>query len=393
MVAVTELGPTDMATTEELVAAQREHRVVRSPRGLEVLHYKDALEALRDPLLMRAKLFLWRHDRIGLGPGFARDFLERTINTQEGEQRRHLRTPLARILAPRSIRKLTDSVGEIVDQILDDIENVDDVDFLAEVCWRLPSLVYCRMVSAPDSLAPTVQRLSDSILGPMLTVDASRVKELEDARKEAYDIAVTHIEERRKNLGDDFTSSLIREEMDGNLTTQELHDLGAALLEASVDNTAHAAAILVARLLERPEEWARVRDDRTLIAGATEETMRLWPRFRTHMRYASQDMEFADVPLATDDMVFVSVQAAHRDPEIYPEPEAFDPTRPLAPGTLVFGQGQYSCIGMHLARLEMHTLLDAVLERFPDARLLGYEEEDGPFIRSVTSFRVSLTGN
>jgi Cytochrome P450 len=393
MVAITELGPADVASTDELLRAQREDRVVRSKRGLEVLRYRDALEALRHPQLWRAKLFLWRHDQIGLGPGFARSFMERMLNTQEGEQRKHLRTPMARILAPRSIRTLTEGVQTIVDGILDEIENPDDVDFLEEVCWRLPSMVYCLMVSAPFELAPTVQRLSDSMVGPMLTLDASRLQELQDARKEAYEIAVTHIEERRNDLGDDFTSALIREEMDGNLTTQELHDLGTILLEASVDNTAHAAAILVARLLERPADWERVREDRALIAGAAEETMRLWPRFRTHIRYAAEDTEFAGAPLAKDDMVYISVQAAQRDPEVFPDPETFDITRPLVPSTLMFGQGQYSCIGMHLARLEMHMLLNTLLDRFPNMRLLEYGDKEGPFIRSVTSCRVSLTGN
>lgn len=392
MVAVSQLGPRDVASTAELLDAQREHRAVRSERGVEVLRYQDALEALRAPALLRAKLFSWRHDQIGLGPGFARDFVERTLNSQEGEQRKHLRTPLARILAPRSIRTLTDGVHEIVGRILDEIENPDDVDFLAEVTWRLPSMVYCHMVSAPYELAPTIQRLSDSIIAPFLTLDSSRVPELEAARKEAYDIAVAHIEERRSNLGDDFTSSLIREEMAGNLTREELHDIGALLLEASVDNTSHQAAITVAKLAERREDWERVRADRSLVAGATEETIRLWPRFRTHMRYAAEDTEIAGEKLARDEMVFVSVTAAHLDPSIYNEPERFDITRPTVPGTLVFGQGQYSCIGMHLARLEMHALLDAVLTRYPHARLLSYAEEEGPFIRAVTEMRMSLTG-
>lgn len=391
MVKVAQLQPTDSASTEELQEAQASGAFVRSPRGLEVLRYQESLEALRHPQLLRAKLFMWRHDNIGLGPGFARDFLERTLNSQEGEQRKRLRTPLARVLAPRSVRKLTDGIQDIVDTILDEIDDPTDVDLLEKVCWRLPSMVYCQMVSAPMELAPTIQRLSDSILAPMLTVDSSRLQELEDARREAYDLAVTHIEARRDNLGDDFTSALIREQADGNLTKQELYDIGAALLEASVDNTAHAAAIMLGQLLQHPDQWKRVLDDRSLIAGAAEETMRLWPRFRTHMRYASEDMEFSGEQLAKDDMVFVSVSAAQRDPEIFPNPSEFDITRPLRPGTLVFGQGQYSCIGMHLARLEMHTLLNAMLDRYPGARLLQYSEDEGPFVRAVTQCRVALS--
>lgn len=394
MVAVHQLdvSPGAVATLEEQLEAAQENRVVRSKRGWEVLGYEDGLHALRDPALMRAKLFLWRADNIGLTEGFSRDFLERTLNSQEGEQRKHLRTPMARLLSPRRTKTLFDDVEEIVNRTLDEVKNPDDVDFLEEVAWRIPSQVYCAMVSIPWEMAPTIARLSDSSLAPLLTMESHRKPELEAAYEEIFELVIEHFEHRRENLSDDFTSSLIEEEIAGNLTRQELYDIGVSLLQASVDNTVHQGALAVGKLLEHPESWAQLLAQPDLMANAVEEVIRMWPRFRTHIRYAAGDQEQFGVEMDDDDLVFIHVGAGQHDERVFENPMQFDITRPVLPGPLLFGQGQYSCIGQHLARLEMHQLVLAMMKRFPNARLLELEEHEGPFVREVTKMRVSLTG-
>lgn len=395
MVAVRELtvSPNAVASLEEQLEAAREHRIVRSPRGWELLHYEDSLQALRAPELMRAKLFLWRADNIDLTEGFARGYLERTLNSQEGDQRKHLRTPMARLLAPRSTRTLFDDVHDIVQRAFDEVANPDDVDFLAEIAWRIPSQTYCAMVSIPWDMAPTIARLSDSTLAPLLTMEKHRKPEMEAAYHEVFELVEAHIESRRNNLSDDFTSALIEEELAGNFSRQELYDTGVNMLQASVDNTVHQGALVVARLLERPDSWAQLLEQPSLMPNAVEEVIRKWPRFRTHIRYAANDQELYGAQVAKDDLVFVHVIGAQHDPAVFDEPMQFDIARPMHPGPLMFGQGQYSCLGQHLARLEMHELLLAMMSRFPKARLLEFEEHEGPFVREVTRMRVSLTGN
>lgn len=393
MVAVDELavGPDQIASVEE-VLARRDERIVRSARGWEVIGYEDSLYALGAPDILRAKLFLWRSDQIDLPAGFTRDYFARMLNTQEGEQRKHLRNPMARILSPRSTRTLAQAVQDIVDQVLDEIPDPDDVDFYHDVAWRIPPLVYCEMVSAPPEIEKAVARLSDSMLSPILTVDKSRREELEAAYREAFDIVEDHVETRRQNMSDDFTSALIQEEIDGNLTRQELYDHAVSMLVASVDNTVHTMAITVGKLLEDPSRWDAVRRDSSLVPTASEETIRMWPRFRTHLRYAPKDIELFGAQVAEDDILFIAAEGAQYDDRVFDAPFEFRVDRPVRPGPLVFGMGQYSCLGQHLARLEQHTMLETVVRRFPNARLLEYRDEPGPFIRSIERVRVSLSG-
>jgi cytochrome P450 len=64
----------------------------------------------------------------------------------------------------------------------------------------------------------------------------------------------------------------------------------------------------------------------------------------------------------------VSLGAANRDPAVYPDPDAFDIFRENKQH-MSFGDGPHTCLGMHLARLEMRVLLTAVLDRLPGLRL------------------------
>ena len=66
-------------------------------------------------------------------------------------------------------------------------------------------------------------------------------------------------------------------------------------------------------------------------------------------------------------MIF-AINAAHRDPAIYPRPDEFDITRNVMP-PLSFGQGPHSCIGNWLANTELQVALDTLITRLADLAL------------------------
>jgi cytochrome P450 len=259
-------------------------------------------------------------------------------------------------------------VRAIVDRVLDQVPEGDDVDLLEHVAWRIPPIVYCELFSAPPEEAPTAARLSDSTLGPILTMDVERRQESLDAFVESEAFVREHVDRRRGDLGDDFTSALIREQEAGNLTEQEVLETGVGLLQASIDNTVHQIGLVLGTLLESRGRWERLVADPALIPGAVEEVIRLRPRFGTIFRIAGSDLELEDVAVREGSAVFVSVRAGQRDPRRFEEPDAFDLDRQPAP-PLMFGNGPYSCLGQHLARMEVHALLHALAKRFPGARL------------------------
>ena len=75
--------------------------------------------------------------------------------------------------------------------------------------------------------------------------------------------------------------------------------------------------------------------------------------------------------------------AANRDPERFPEPNKFDVERNVR-GHVGFGHGVHACLGMHLARLEMSCLFNALADRITRIELTG------PVVPAVNSSIHSL---
>lgn len=126
-----------------------------------------------------------------------------------------------------------------------------------------------------------------------------------------------------------------------------------------------------------PEDRARLLDDRALLESATEEFLRLYPPARTHARTATADIEFSGCPIRAGDRVLLSEAAAARDPDVFDDPDHFVidrfPNRHLS-----FGAGIHRCPGSHLARIVFAEMMNGVLDRIPDFRILDDEIVEYP---------------
>jgi len=383
----------ELATLAELGEARERSWVATSDRGLEVLRYDEGFEVLRHPKLAKGPAWPHRLDIMGITEGPTRQQWDRMLISVEGAARTHLRVPLSRLLRPKQVEALRTVARQVVDEILDEIEDPTDVDLMQQVCWKLPARMYCHLVSAPFSQAETVARLSDSCVAPVLTADLSRRQEHIDAFTEIFDFVQEHIDRRRSDPGDDFTSVMIEQQEAGMLTEQELLEEAVALLIASIDNTVHQSALMLGELFERPELLNRVAADPALVVPAVEETIRFRPRFGTIFRLATEDIELYDRTVPEGTWVFVSVRAAQRDPRKWENPDVFDLDRTKT-APLMFGNGIYNCLGQHLARIEIQELTSALTERFPNARLSKDRAiRDTNAVTEVTELRANLVAS
>ncbi|MBE1594100.1 MULTISPECIES: cytochrome P450 [Streptomyces] len=380
-------GTTDL---RELEKARVKSWIARSDRGYEVLRYGPGLGVLEHPSLLKGPSFLKRLDDLGIVDGELRRFWNQVVTTTEGDQRKRMRVPLAKLLRPMQISKLKDTVRQTVHDILDEVDDPTDVALLDGLAWKIPSRLYCHLVSAPVELAPTVARLSDSVLGPLLNNELDRRQEFIDATWEAIALARDHIGARRRDLGDDFTSAMIRQEEAGDLTEEEVHAEAVAILTASIDNTVHQIGITFGKLLEEPSRWQDVVADPAKIPAATEEAIRLRPRFNTIFRLAAEDVEIDGFPIEAGAWVYVSVRASQRDPEVFNDPGTWRLDRPTV-RQMMFGAGPYNCLGQHLARLEINEAVLAVAQRFPGLRLTeDFTTRENNAVTEVTRLQVSL---
>jgi len=177
------------------------------------------------------------------------------------------------------------------------------------------------------------------------------------------------IAERKAMPRDDLLGDLVQWQRDGaELSDAEIVYNCRSLLAAGNLSTADLITNGVWLLLTHPVERAKLARDRGLIDGAIEEMLRYEPPIAMTTRIAARDIEVGGCPIAHAQGIQVSLMAANRDPELLPEPDRFDISRPSVPH-VSFGGGSHFCAGAALARLEAKLAIAGLLERFPKLRL------------------------
>ena len=156
----------------------------------------------------------------------------------------------------------------------------------------------------------------------------------------------------------------------------DLPDLAAnaaVMLFGGIETTEAMIVNLLLHVLTRvqsfPELAAQLQAEPELLDNAIEESLRLEPASAVVDRYATRDVQFGGAQIRKGDLVTVSLAGANRDPDVFPDPDTFDPRRANARQQLAFAHGPHYCLGAHLARLETRLAVRTCLERLPGLRL------------------------
>ena len=129
-----------------------------------------------------------------------------------------------------------------------------------------------------------------------------------------------------------------------------------------MSTTILGAGSILYQLGVNPEQFAKVRHDRSLIPGAVHEALRIGAPIRAFTRLANADYHAGDVFIPAGDRVVILYAAANHDERHYADPGVFDIERD-ARDHLSFGYGAHRCAGAHLAQLEMECLLVAMARK------------------------------
>jgi cytochrome P450 len=156
----------------------------------------------------------------------------------------------------------------------------------------------------------------------------------------------------------------------GEIDKTEARNMVIDFIAPSLDTTILASTCMLWLLAENPEAWARIRRDPELIPAAVVESVRLSSPIRGFTRHLSRDAEVAGVRMRAGERAVLLVGAANMDERQYPEPGRFDLERPPG-GNLGWGNGPHTCVGIHLAKLEMAALLRALVAQVETIELAG----------------------
>ena len=146
------------------------------------------------------------------------------------------------------------------------------------------------------------------------------------------------------------------------LSAVEATSNAAVMMFGGIETSEGMTTTAFWHLLTNPGQLAALKADRSLLANAVEESLRMEPAAARVDRYATSDTDLAEARIGRGDLVIVSLTAANRDPATFVDPDTFDVSRPNSRSHLAFAQGPHACVGVHLARLEAQSALGAVLD-------------------------------
>src|SRR5436305_362054 len=193
------------------------------------------------------------------------------------------------------------------------------------------------------------------------------------------------IAERRRSPRDDLLSHLIASSEDGRLNEEELFWFAFLLLVAGNETTTSLIGGMLLAFARHPDQYARVREDPSLIPGCVEESLRYVSPIQGLYRTALVDHRVGEAVIPAGERVLLAFGAANRDPRRYPEPDRFLVDRDTS-DHVAFGSGIHFCLGAQLARLEATAFLAELIERAPRIELAGEPVWTGnPALRAMAS--------
>lgn len=289
-----------------------------------------------------------------------------------------LRRIVSRAFTPRMIQKFTDDVRQAASVIVDDLLAAGPCDFVQRVSARLPLKIICDMMGVGDEHFDMVLRNTNIILSgadPEFISDNpdQAVTQILTSGGELAELVTSLARRRSADPADDLVSALATANIDGEqLTPAELASFFVLLVVAGNETTRNAISHALLLLTEHPGQRALLLDDfEARIGPAVEEIVRyvspvIWMR-----RTLSADTVLNGHAYQAGDKVLLVYQSANRDTSVFPDADRFDITRSPNPHVGFGAAGPHFCLGAHLARREITSILRELLTRVPDIRAAG----------------------
>jgi cytochrome P450 len=286
---------------------------------------------------------------------------------------------------PREIQQLEPEVRRIVRGLIDNVAPRGKCDFHEEIATPLPSGIFMALMGLPPDDLPLFLRWRDDSIRP-----AVEPGDFEGAQRIRAQVANEISEYFRELIGrcreapsDSLLSRIVHSTIDDQpLNEAELLGISHLLLLGGLDTVTATLDCMVAFLATHADHRHQLVDDPSIIPAAIDELLRWLTPVMVIPRSIKEDVEMCGVQLQAGDDVMLAIGAANMDESEFPDPEVDfhrQPNRHVA-----FGGSNHSCLGAHLARLELRVTLEELHDRIPDYRIPeGVDLHFSPGIRQA----------
>ena len=342
------------------------------------------------------------HFSTRLGWRFLEPLIGRGILLQDGQEHRATKRLMFPALHGRAIANYFDTIQQVTQDLLTEWGQQGTVSLIDEF-GKFTTIVASRLFLGTETDGEIQQ--TSQWFGQMMRGLRGKIKldipqtlhgKSQQARRNLLEFVSGKIAARRQqdNLQecqDVLGMLLVATDEDGNhLSDTDVTNQALMLLLAGQDNPAMLLSWVLFELSNHSKWRDRLRTELDQVVGdapltlshlgkltqmsnVLKEAERLYPPVFGMARGVIKDVEYAGYLIPAGWMVDISPMITHRMPEIYSEPDRFDPDRFAPPreedkrypfSLVGFGGGTHTCIGLELAKLEMKVFLVSLLRQY-----------------------------
>ena len=355
-----------------------------APAGFwAITRHEDVLRVSKDPeTYCSGEGMTMRGGELSDVPGGA------TLITLDPPRHTSQRAIISRAFTPGAVSRLECHIHDIARRILDEVPAGEPLDFVESVAAPLPVIVIAELLGVPVEDRDKFVAWSNASIG---VADPEYAHLRDSMMLEQYEYFEQILQDRRRRPVGDLLSTLVGAEAEHeDFTHADALALCFLLLAAGNETTRNLISHGVLALVAHPDQLALLREQRD-VHRAVDELLR-WMSPVIHMaRTVTVGTTIRDVPLHAGDQVVLLYGAANRDDRVFgPNADDLLVTRDPNPH-LGFGFGTHFCLGAALARLEARVLLDELLDRFGEWRVVGPPEPlQSTMIRGIKHLPVVL---
>jgi cytochrome P450 len=266
------------------------------------------------------------------------------------------------IVSPQGVLKLETRIRALANELIDDIIEKGECEFDEAFGRPLPVLVFLDLMGLPRDMCDTF------VSWAMALLHSNDRQIMGDTLKTIGNYLKTAIADKEANPDDGLVSRIAHAEFDGKrISEKEAFGFVTFLFIAGLDTVFATLNNMWLWLARNPDRRQEIIDNPDSINAQVEELLRVFS-VTFSGRTVAQDIELRGVQMKKGDKVTSILPACNYDPDVFPNPTEINFHRPKKI-ILAFTVGVHSCMGAHLARLEIKIALQEWLKRIPDFKV------------------------
>jgi cytochrome P450 len=275
---------------------------------------------------------------------------------------RKYRAILDPTFSPQGVLRLENNIRKLANDLIDQFIDKGVCEFTEEFGRPLPVSVFLDLMGLPQEMRDTFVKWAMGLLHSQdRAVMGNSMREITAYLKQV-------IKEKTEKPDGRVISQIAHAKPDGQpMTELEIFGFVIFLFIAGLDTVFATLNNVWVWLAENPDRRKEIIDSPQNILGVVEELLRVFS-VTFSGRTLTKDIELRGVRMKKGDKVTSILPTCNYDPEVFPNPTVVDFHRQRKP-ILAFAGGVHSCMGSHLARLEIKIALTEWLRRIPDFSL------------------------